>query len=177
MSEYVRLLAADWGRLRAAYPGLDDERLVTQALAHGRDLLAELPTEPPTRGSLDRRLEWLRRWFPRKAGSIAVQGFDLVEHLRRHAQAGEIERETYQVHLELNKDVVPPLKERAKALRAEVRRLEQEVRAIGLDPESIEPRIDWSKTLAVDIYRRPRYESNESRKRATVEFFRRLGRD
>ena len=58
----------------------------------------------------------------------------------------------------------------------EVRRLEDHVRARGIDPESIEPRIEWSRTLAVDLYKRPKYESNESRRRATVEFFKRLGR-
>jgi len=177
VSEYVRVLATDWERLRSAYPGLDDERLAAEALDRGRDLLAELPTSPPLEASLEQRVEWLRRWFPRKAGSIAAQGFELVEHLRRQAEVGEVERRTYEVHLALNKDVVPPIKEEAKALRAEVRRLEEAVRAKGFDPDSVEPSIDWSRTLAVDIYERPAYQSTESRRRATVEFFKRLGRD
>ena len=176
MSEYVRVLASDWNRLRAAYPGLDDARLAEEAVARGRDILAELPEEPNPRAALLQRLEWLRRWFPRRAGSIAVQGLDLVEHLGRHADAEKVEQRTYERALELHKDVVPPLKEKAKVLRAEVRRLEEAARARGIDPDAIEPRIRWPSTLAVDIYERPQYETNESRKQATVEFFKRLGR-
>ena len=177
MSEFVGVLAKDWERLRSAYPGLDDLRLSDAAIRRGRDILAELPEEPPSRATPLQRLAWLQRWFPRKAASIALQGLDLVENMGRQAEAQRVEQRSYEVHLELNKDVVPPLKEQAKALRAEVRRLEEAVRAKGVDPDSIEPRIDWSRTLAVDIYQRPKYESNESRKRATVEFFKRLGRD
>jgi hypothetical protein len=171
------VLKTDWERLRSAYPGLDDERLADGALARSREILAELPTDPPSTASVQVRLDWLSRWFPRKAASIAVQGLDLVDHIKWQAVAQEMEQRTYERHLELDKDIVPPLKEEAKALRAEVRRLEEQVRAKGVDPDSIEPRIDWSRTLAVDIYKRPRYESNESRKRTTVEFFKRLGRD
>jgi hypothetical protein len=87
VSEFVRVLASDWERLRDAYPGLDDSRLAKEAVARGRDILAELPEEPSSRATLPQRVEWLRRWFPRRAGSIAVQGMDLVEHLGRHAEA------------------------------------------------------------------------------------------
>jgi len=178
MSEFVRVLKADWERLQAAYPGMNDERLADAALVRSREVLAEVPTEPPSPGPAAVRLDWLTRWFPRKSASIAVQGLDLVDNIRRQAEAAESEERTYRTHLELNKDVVPPLKEEAKALRAEVRRLEERVRATGIDPDSIEPSIDWSRTLAVDIYKRPKFESNESRKQATVEFFKRLrGKD
>ena len=176
MSEFVRVLECDWQRLRAAYPGIDDERLAERAIARSREVLAELPADPPAGDSAPVRLDWLWRRFPRKAASIAVQGLDLVDHIQPQAAAHEDEQRTYETHLELDMDVVPPLKEEAKALRAEVQRLEDHVRARGIDPESIEPRIEWSRTLAVDLYKRPKYESNESRRRATVEFFKRLGR-
>jgi len=58
---------------------------------------------------------------------------------------------------------VPEPKEEAKALRAEIRRLEAELRARGTNPDSIEPAIDWGRTLAVDDYRGPSYEDRVPR--------------
>lgn len=49
------------------------------------------------------------------------------------------------------------------------------VRAASEDPATVEPQIDWPDTLAVDTYRAPRFERDEDRRRAALEFFRRRG--
>ena len=50
-----------------------------------------------------------------------------------------------------------------------------EATALGVDPESVHPQIDWPSMLAMDSYEAPKYVSNETRRRAAVEFFRRPG--
>jgi hypothetical protein len=110
----------------------------------------------------------------RKAASVAIHRFELVTTRERFARAEHDEQASYERHLELHKDVVPPLKLGAKALRSEVRRLEEQARGLGIDVDALEPRIDWPETMAVDDYKPPRYETNESRRRAAVEFFRRV---
>ena len=57
-------------------------------------------------------------------------------------------------------------------MRAELRRLEGQATAAGVDLSTIEPSIDWPGTLAVDAYERPPYVSNESRRHAAVAYFR-----
>jgi hypothetical protein len=111
----------------------------------------------------------------RSGGGVAVQGFRLVMDRERDARAERDVVRTYERHLELDKDVVPPLKLEAKRLRAELRRLEEEARSLGLDVEAIEPRIHWPETIAVDGYEPPRYETNDERRRTAVDFFRRVG--
>jgi len=176
MSRSVEILAADWRRLREAHPEADDRGLVEEMLGRGRGILGDPPEDRiPSDLPAPERLARLRRWFPRKAASVAVQRFDFVTSRERFALAADRERESYERHLELDKDIVPPLKEEAKALRGKIRELEARVRARGIDPDRIEPRIDWRSTLAVDAYERPRYETNETRRRAAVDFFRRVG--
>jgi hypothetical protein len=171
----VPILRADWDRLRAAYPGIDDHPLCRRALERGDEVLASDPSEPARDGDPTvEQVRQLRSFVARRAASLAVYRHELVAHRERLPRAEAAERASYERHLELEKDLVPPLKLRAKALRAEIRRLEAQARHLGLDPEAIAPRIDWPETLAVDGYEQPRYETNEQRKRTAVEFFRRL---
>jgi hypothetical protein len=176
MSGAVEVLVVDWEILEHANPGALDAELAGRALSRGRAIVAapyedRVPEDlPPAE-----RLARLRGALARKAASVAMHRFELVTGRERLARAEQDEQASYQQHLELHKDVVPPLKLEAKALRSEVRRLEEEARELGIDVDAVEPRIDWPETMAVDDYESPRYETNESRKRAVVEFFRRVG--
>jgi hypothetical protein len=178
MSPAVEVLEVDWDLLRGAFPGVPDEELAERALSRGRQVVTA-PDEdrhPATLPSTERLAR--RRWaLARKAASVAIHRFELVTNRERFARAEHDEQASYERHLELHKDVVPPLKLEARGLRSEVRRLEEEARELGIDVDAIEPRIDWPETMAVDDYEPPRYETNESRKRAAVEFFRRARRE
>lgn len=176
LSLTVEILAVDWDRLRRAYPGTDERVLIEAAVDRGRRILGVPPeARVPSTASTPRPLRWLRGWFPRKAASVAVHRLDFAMGRERYVRATAQERETYERHLELEKDEVPPLKEEAKSLRAEIRWLEDELRALGIDPDGIGPRIEWRTTLSVDGYVRPRYETAEDRRRTAVELFRRVG--
>ncbi|MFN2545320.1 MAG: hypothetical protein ABR600_12250 [Actinomycetota bacterium] len=177
MSGRVRILVVDWERLRRAYPDEDDRALVNEAVERARRILAQPIDETfPADLPAPERLARLRRHFAHRAGIVAAHRFTFVTGRERFARAERDEQRTYELHLELNKDLVPPLKEEAKALRAELRRLEGELRARGVDPDSVEPPVDGTKTLAVDSYEPPHFESNESRRERTLGFFRRIGR-
>lgn len=176
MSPSVHLLADDWERLRRVYPDRDDRDLARTALALGRKA-ADAPFEirvPPNLPKRE-RVQRLIVMLARSAGGVAVQRFRLVRDRERDARAERVEALTYERHLELDKDVVPPLKLEAKRLRAELRRLEEEARSMGIDVETIEPRISWPETIAVDGYEPPKYETNDERRRTAVAFFRRVG--
>jgi hypothetical protein len=176
MSNAIEVLVVDWELLEHANPGVPDAELAERALSRGRAILAapyedRVPDDVPQA----ERLARLRGALARKAASVAIHRFELVTTRERLARAEQDEQASYERHLELHKDVVPPLKLEAKALRSEVRHLEEEARELGVDIDALEPRIDWPGTMAVDDYEPPRYETNESRKRAAVEFFRRVG--
>jgi len=109
------------------------------------------------------------------AAAASAYRHRLVGDRDRLGAARTAERESYERGLLLDRDLVPPLKLRAKDLRAEIRRLEADARGLGLDPDTIDPRVDWAETFAVDTFEPPRYESDADRKRVVVEFFRRLG--
>jgi hypothetical protein len=178
MSPRVEVLEVDWELLRGAFPGVPDAELAERALSRGRQILTapdedRHPVPLPSAEGLARR----RCALARKAASVAIHRFELVTNRERFARAEQDERASYERHLELHKDIVPPLKLEAKGLRSEVRRLEEEARKLGIDVDAIEPRIEWPETMAVDDYEPPRYETNESRKRAAVEFFRRVRRE
>jgi uncharacterized small protein (DUF1192 family) len=169
------ILRADWERLRRAYPDLEERDLVREVVARGKRLAGQQVDEtidPST--SRDRRLTWLRAWVPRQAASIATLGFDLVKNRDRLARASDVEERTYQRHLELNREVIPGLKERADALRAEIARLEAALRARGRDPGTVEPGVP--ARIEIDDYKTVEFESQD-RKRETVEFFRRIRGD
>jgi hypothetical protein len=175
MSRVIEVLAVDWEPFRLAFPGLPDEDLAERALSRGRAIVAApLEDRVPETLHPGERLSWLRAALARKAASVAIHRFELVTTRERFVRAEHDEQASYERHLELHKDVVPPLKLEAKALRSEVRRLEEQARGLGIDVDALEPRIDWPETMAVDDYQPPRYETNESRKRAAVEFFRRV---
>ncbi len=171
----VRILTAHWQRLRRAYPHLDEAELAAEVVRRGSGLIQADPGAMPGPGDdAWTRAERLRAWVPRLAATAASYVFQLVTGRERFAVAEHAEVRTYEEHLDLDTRVVPPLKNEAKALRAELRELERLLRERGVDPEAIEPRVDWGTTLAVDSYERPQYETNESRRKAALEFFRRL---
>jgi uncharacterized small protein (DUF1192 family)/ribosome modulation factor len=176
MTRRVEILRTDWERLRRAYPEMDPDQLAKELLVRGQRRVAGQAQEsiPPT-AALEERLAWLRGWTPRLAASLATLGFELVRNRTRLDKATEREELTYQRDLELKKEVVPELKERAKALRQEMFRLEAELRSRGGDPDAIEPRLPVG-LMSVDEHQRPQYETNESRRKTTLEFFRRLDR-
>jgi hypothetical protein len=175
MSRVIEVLGVEWELLRGALPGVPDAELAERALSRGLAIVAD-PLEDRVPETLHpaERLSRLRAALARKAASVAIHRFELVTSRERFVRAEHDEQASYERHLELHKDVVPPLKWEAKALRSEVRRLEEQARGLGIDVDALEPRIDWPETMAVDDYQPPRYETNESRKRAAVEFFRRV---
>jgi hypothetical protein len=171
----VEILRTDWERLRLAYPETSEEDLIRAITARGRTRLDE-----PRQESIDpqapreQRLAWLRRWAPRKAGSVATLGFELVKNRVRLAEASELEGRVSGRYVELHREVIPGLKLRAIELRQEIRRLEEELRARGGDPDSVQPRVP--SRIPVDDYNSVEFEGEESR-RKTLDFFRRIGGD
>lgn len=163
MSPRLEVPAALWERLRAAFPGADEAELAALALDRGRALVRR--TEPAT----------LRQDVAERAAAVTILGQRLAHERRRLAEVEVRERESYEHDLRLQREIVPPLKDRARALRARIRELEDRLRAAGGDPSALEPRIDWPDTLAVDAEPAPQLERDEDRRRAAVEFFRRLG--
>ncbi|HYT79644.1 MAG TPA: hypothetical protein VEQ37_10390, partial [Actinomycetota bacterium] len=77
-------------------------------------------------------------------------------------------------YIQLNREVIPGLKDRANQLRDEIRRLEEELRARGRDPEAIGPKVP--ARIEVDDYKPVEFASQEQ-KQKTIEFFRRIGGD
>ncbi len=162
MKRAVEILADDWERLRRCYPDMTEEELTRRAIIRG--------VEIADASEADRRAKIFR-----ETAIVAMVRFRLVMGRDRAEVAVERERETYEQHLELEKDLVPPFKLEAKRLRAELRRLEEEACNSGVDPDAVEPHVDWTGTLFVDEYEAPRYATNETRRSAAVEFFRRVG--
>jgi hypothetical protein len=160
----VEIPREDWERLERLLPDVPARRRTAEVLAWGARVLSEDP--PPRDGGSA---------FAREAAEVAVHRCALVLQRERSHSANRGEVRTYEEGIELDRDLVPPLKLEAKELRAEVRALERRSRAAGLDVEAIEPRIDWSQTIAVDGYRPPRYETHDERRAKAVEFFRRTG--
>jgi hypothetical protein len=175
MTAQVEILAVDWTELVPT--GRLEPEEVRRLLARGRAIASASPTGAmPEDLARPERIERLRRSFAVAAARAAVHRFELVVQRDRFERSERDEVATYERHLELHKDVVPPLKLEARALRAEIRKLEAEAQARGIDVDTVEPAIDWRNTLAVDGYEAPRYETPESRKQAAVEFFRRVGK-
>jgi hypothetical protein len=175
MSSMVEVLGVDWELLRGAFPWVLDAELAERALSRGRQVvMAPDEDRQPRALPSAERLARLRWTVARKTASVAIHRFELVTNRQRLASAEQDEQASYERHLELHKDVVPPLKLEAKGLRSEVRRLEEEARELGIGVDAVEPRIEWPETMSVERYEPPRYETNESRKRAAVEFFRRV---
>lgn len=179
----VEVLAADWERLRRAaaavrpLAGETDRELEEEVARRGAELI-DRPAPPDRVDPLltgPERVAALREVLVRRAATLAVHRFDYAAGRDRFAAAGEAEERAYVRKLALDRDVVPPLKEEAKALRAEIRRLERALVEAGGDPASVPPAIEWGTTLAVDAYVRPGYETPETRRRRAVEFFRRIG--
>jgi hypothetical protein len=168
MTRRVEVLAVDWERLRRAFPGSDPDRLVAECVQRG------LRVTRAARNPENERGVTTHAEFADRLALLAVHRFDFAIGRQRSSRAAEAEQRTYDRYLELDRDVVPPLKEEAKALRAQLRRLEGEARDLGIDLEAVKPRIAWDRTLAVDTYSSPHYESNEARRQRTLEFFRRI---
>jgi hypothetical protein len=168
MSRSVDVLAVDWERIRRTLPDWEEERLAAGILERGRRVV-RATRDPARHGSESRHAD-----FANELALLAVLRYDFVVGRRRFSRAREAEERTYERHLVLNRDVVPPLKLRAKALIAELRGLEEEAAALGIDLEAVKPRIPWDRTVLVDSYSPPAYESNEERRKRTVEFFRRI---
>jgi len=171
----IEILKTDWDRLRQAYPDMKEAELLGAALARGRQQLAEEPQESMSpQAALHERLAWLRRWTPRKAASVAALGFELVKSRDRLAKASQFEEFVTGRYIQLNREVIPGLKDRANQLRDEIRRLEEELRARGRDPEAIGPKVPAH--IEVDDYKPVEFASQEQ-KQKTIEFFRRIGGD
>jgi hypothetical protein len=161
----IELIAEDVERLRSAYPDLDDAALgvaLTEAAAcHRHD-------------TWDRE-DVLER-FVHDAAALATYRHRLLGAGQTRAKARERERDAYEAQIELDREVLPPLKAEAMRLRTEIRRLESALRAKGIDPTTIEPTVE-GPTLAVDGYRPPRFVDEAERRREVVAFFRRPGDD
>jgi len=145
----IRILAGDWDRLQRVHQGR--EPLASELLDRGRQLAAEVPVERlPADAPLPERLDWLTRSVPRRAASIATLGYELVMNRGRLERSTELEKTTYERDLELQKDIVPPLKEQARALREQIRRLERELTSRGGDPSAGSPAIPAANAITAD---------------------------
>jgi hypothetical protein len=172
----VEMLAADLAHARRARPDLSEDALVGAALERGLRLAAQpIEARVPNDLPATERLRRLRTLFATTAALVAEMRTRLVLERERFERAATSERSAFMEHVELDRDVVPPLKLEAKRLRVALQQLEAEAEARGIDTADIEPRIDWPNTLAVDTYEPPTYVSNESRRRAATAFFRRNG--
>jgi hypothetical protein len=169
----IEILRRDWDRLRQAYPSMAEQELLAEVVTRGRRLVGEelqdsiAPDAPP-----GERLAWLRRCTPRRAASIATVGFDLVRNRDRLDEASRLEEFTTQRYLDLNREVIPGLKERATLLRDEIHRLEEELRARGRDPDEIRPQVP--ARIEVDDYQPVQFQDQEQKKKM-LDFFRRIG--
>ncbi len=157
MTVAVRVPARLLDAVGGAPPGALERRL----LERGRAVLAA--DGPGLRGELARR-----------AAALALLRHALLEARGRAGEAAAREARTYREHLRLARDEVPPLELRARELRSEIRALEAELRARGVDPAAIAPTLPGD-TLAVDDHDPPAYRTPEERRRRAVEFFRRIG--
>ncbi len=159
----IALLAEDVARLRAAYPEADDgqlESLLVEAAVRHR---AHEP-DPYDMAEV----------FIHEAAAIAVYRQQLAVAKHRLPDAVARESASYAEQLELDREVIPRLKQEAQRLRAQVRDLEERLRSKGLVPDAIEPQIG-AGSIAVDDYEPPRFTNVDERRAATVEFFRRVG--
>jgi len=153
------VLSDDWALLRSV-TSLPDWALAAEVTRRGVRHAAE-----PSRGSDARDA------FVHAAATAAAYRFDILAGRDRHRDAIRYGGAANERVVALDREAVPPLKKEAKALRAEIRRLEEELRAIGVDPSWIEPAIDWPTTLMVDDYGGSRYETPADRKRLVISFF------
>lgn len=168
MTRTVEILAADLDHAMEACPELTVQEIGKEALARGLKLarwLFEGEDVPPH----DRRAD-----LAGAVADLADYRWSLVSGRSRFADATDGERQRYEEGLHLERDVIPPLKLEARRLRRELLQLEADAAARGLDLTGIEPQIDWSRTISVDGYTPPKFESNAGRRAATAEFFRRI---
>jgi hypothetical protein len=171
----VEILRRDWDRLRRSYPRTAERELLAEVVARGRELLdEEIRDSIASEAPLGERLAWLRRWTPRRAASVATLGFELVRNRNRLAEASRLEVFTTQRYLDLNREVIPGLKERAALLRDEIHDLEEKLRARGRDPDEIRPQVP--ARIEVDDYQPVQFQE-EQQKKKTLDFFRRIGGD
>lgn len=162
---HIELIGEDVERLRRGFPELDEavllERLVAAALFH-------------------RAHDWDRKepleGFVHGAAALATYRQQLMGMWETRLDVRENERIAYETQIELDRDVIPPLKQEAKRLRSEIRTMETGLRAKGLDPSNIEPLVE-EPGIPVDDYQPPRFVHPAERRRQVAEFFRRTGGD
>jgi hypothetical protein len=171
----VTVLAVDWERLRRAYPDLDDRALGAEALARGLRL-ASSPQEdrPPRPGQSSPGLRELREAFARHGARVAVHRFTYATSRDRFDRAARREAEAAREQLRLEREVVPALKARARALRDALREVEGALRARGLDPDRIGPPVDWRTAPLLDEPGPPGSPDPAPGREDALRFFRRL---
>lgn len=149
---------SSWEALLRARPGIDDAGLARACLERGWRVLAQ---------------DGLRAELARRAASALLLRTELLDARVRARDAAARERTSYERHLALERDLVPPLRARARELRAAIARAEEDLRARGVDPDALAPPMP-AEALSVD-QEPPRYRTPEERRRRAVEFFRRVG--
>ncbi|HWO71197.1 MAG TPA: hypothetical protein VNP94_10655 [Actinomycetota bacterium] len=154
----VRVPRSLWEALRRAHPGEDDDALARACVERGRRALGE---------------GGLRAELARRAAAALLLRTELLDARGRAREAAARERASYERHLALEREVVPPVRARARELRAAIARAEADLRARGLDPDAVAPPMPVDP-LSVD-QEPPRYRTPEERRRRAVEFFRRVG--
>lgn len=172
MTRTIQLPAGDLELAARARPDLDEASLIREAIARGSGLVRSATEAAPSgEEELERAL---RVDLAHAVAEVAGLRWSIVSNRERLGRATDDERRTYEESIALDADLVPALKVEARDLRMELRRLEVEAAARGIDVGDVEPSIDWSSTIAVAGYGAPRYESAESRRATTVAFFRRI---
>ena len=159
----VGLLARDVDRLVAVRPDLAPslgEAMFDAGLAHRR-------CEP--------ELEDLPESFVHLAAACSSYRARIGPLTASLAHVEDRERASYEEQLVLDRDLLPPLREEAKRLRAEIATLEGALRAKGVDPSPIGPGIE--NATVVDDAGPPRLVDPRERRAEVSMFFRRIRED
>jgi hypothetical protein len=156
------LLGAEWRLLRDAVPDTTDAELVSLIREHAAIVAGAGTSEDAT------------TTFCRKLAEIALDRATVVLSSARLSEVTPVDRAADEELITLRTEVVPERKAVARGLRREMMALEATVRGLGLDPETVEPRIG-EDAIDLDDAHGPRYESDEDRRRAVAEFFGRTG--
>jgi len=123
----ITLIAEDVRRLRAAHPDADaaqlEALLVDAALRHRAH-----DAEPHDILDL----------FIHEAAALAVYRQQLAAKKQELPDAVVKEAASYAEEIELDRDVIPPLKQEAQRLRVQMRDLEARLRVRGVDPDTID---------------------------------------
>lgn len=152
MAELV-VLVAEWERVRRAAPDRDESDVLREIVKRGAQLArAPLLQQMPADVTGPERLQAAKTMFAQWAAEYTWMRFRYFQQKPEADAMRAIDNQVLDETNELQEKIIPELRARARELRAEVRALEAEAASRGIDTATIEPAIDWSKTMAVEEY-------------------------